>query len=100
MIDLESELQGDMEEIVFALLMTPTEYDAYVVHKAVEEMGISEATLIGILCTRSSKVSSLTLYVSAVKFVRTYAGERVGGSGLTVLNFFYCVSVAVTFSGG
>lgn len=55
MIDLESELQGDMEEIVFALLMTPTEYDAYVVHKAVEEMGISEATLIGILCTRSSK---------------------------------------------
>ena len=56
MIDLESELQGDMEEIVFALLMTPTEYDAYVVHKAVEEMGISEATLIGILCTRSSKV--------------------------------------------
>ena len=56
MIDLESELQGDTEEIVFALLMTPTEYDAYVVHKAVEEMGTSELTLIGILCTRSSKV--------------------------------------------
>ena len=66
MIDLESELQGDMEEIVFALLMTPTEYDAYCVQKAVEEMGTSEPTLIGILCTRSSKVrfsvSALQIY--------------------------------------
>ena len=69
MIDLESELQGDTEEIVFALLMTPTEYDAYVVHKAVEEMGTSELTLIGILCTRSSKVGVRFIQKGVVDFL-------------------------------
>ena len=53
MIELTSELSGDMEEIVLALMMAPYEYDAWVLHEAVEGLGSSEATLIGILSTRS-----------------------------------------------
>ncbi|KAI0211477.1 Annexin A13 [Lamellibrachia satsuma] len=52
---LESELSGDFEEVILALMMTPTEYDAYCLHDAIDGLGTSEATLIGILCTRSPK---------------------------------------------
>ncbi|XP_052769552.1 uncharacterized protein LOC128209531 isoform X3 [Mya arenaria] len=55
MIDLESELQGDTEEIVLSLMMLPAEYDAFVLHEAVEGLGTAEATLIGIICTRSKQ---------------------------------------------
>ncbi|XP_046366105.2 uncharacterized protein LOC124141953 isoform X2 [Haliotis rufescens] len=55
MKDLESELRGDFEELVLALMMEPTEYDAHCLHEAVKGPGTSEATLIGILCTRSGK---------------------------------------------
>ena len=55
---LESELSGEFEEVILALMMTPTEYDAYCLHDAIDGLGTSEATLIGILCTRSSKVRS------------------------------------------
>lgn len=56
MIDLEEQLAGDNDEIVLALMTSPCEYDAYVLHEAVEGLGASEATLIGIVCTRSPKV--------------------------------------------
>ncbi|KAL3874218.1 hypothetical protein ACJMK2_037263, partial [Sinanodonta woodiana] len=49
MIELEEELQGDFEEIVLALMMLAHEYDAYCIHEAVEGLGTSEATLLGIL---------------------------------------------------
>ncbi|XP_060594031.1 uncharacterized protein LOC132748437 isoform X2 [Ruditapes philippinarum] len=54
-IDLTSEMTGDWEEIVLALMMTPAEYDAHVVREAVEGLGTSEPTLIAILCTRSAQ---------------------------------------------
>ncbi|XP_046579891.1 titin homolog [Haliotis rubra] len=55
MKDLESELRGDFEELVLALMMEPTEYDAHCIHEAVKGPGTCEGTLIGILCTRSGK---------------------------------------------
>ncbi|KAK3609682.1 hypothetical protein CHS0354_017534 [Potamilus streckersoni] len=55
MIELEEELQGDFEEIVLALMMMPHEYDAYCVHEAVEGLGTSDATLLGIIGTRSGR---------------------------------------------
>ncbi|XP_067680804.1 uncharacterized protein [Haliotis asinina] len=55
MKDLESELRGDFEELVLALMMEPTEYDAHCIHEAVKGLGTCEGTLIGILCTRSGK---------------------------------------------
>ncbi|KAL4238967.1 Annexin A11 [Mactra antiquata] len=54
-IDLTSEMTGDWEEIVLALMMTPTEYDCHIVREAVEGLGTSEPTLISVICTRSAK---------------------------------------------
>jgi hypothetical protein len=38
-------------------MMTPVEYDAYCLHEAMDGLGTTEATLIGIICTRNAKVS-------------------------------------------
>lgn len=54
--ELQSELTGDFEEIILALMMTPVEYDAYCLHDAMDGMGTTESTLIGIICTRNAKV--------------------------------------------
>ncbi|XP_071159420.1 annexin A6-like isoform X6 [Mytilus edulis] len=53
--ELQSELTGDFEEIILALMMTPVEYDAYCLHDAMNGMGTTESTLIGIICTRNAK---------------------------------------------
>ncbi|CAG2243687.1 Annexin A11,Annexin A13,Annexin A7,Annexin A8,Annexin-B12,Annexin A8-like protein 1 [Mytilus edulis] len=53
--ELQSELTGDFEEIILALMMTPVEYDAYCLHDAMDGMGTTESTLIGIICTRNAK---------------------------------------------
>ncbi|CAD5123708.1 DgyrCDS12028 [Dimorphilus gyrociliatus] len=52
---LKSELSGDFEELILALLMTPSEYDAYCLNKAVKGLGTDENVLITILSTRNSK---------------------------------------------
>ena len=54
--DLRSELRGDFEEIVLAMLMKPIEYDAYCLHDAVKGLGTNEAILISILSNRTAKV--------------------------------------------
>ena len=55
--ELESELAGDFEELILALMMTPTEYDTYCLHDAMDGLGTREAALIGILTTRNATVS-------------------------------------------
>ena len=56
MDELESELSGEFEEVILAMMMAPTEYDAYCLHDAIDGLGTSESMLIGILCTRSPRV--------------------------------------------
>jgi len=56
MKDLQSNLPGDFEEIVLALMMTPVEYDAYCLHEAMDSSGTTNAILIGILATRDLQV--------------------------------------------
>ncbi|XP_073716814.1 annexin A1 [Misgurnus anguillicaudatus] len=53
--DLKKALKSDFEEVVLALLMTPTEFDAFEMKKAMKGMGTDEAALIEILGTRSNK---------------------------------------------
>lgn len=53
--ELKSELSGDFEEIVLAMMMPPVEYDAYCLHEAMDGLGTNEAALIGIICTRNAK---------------------------------------------
>ena len=53
---MKSELSGDLEEVILALMMTPVEYDAYCLHDAMKGLGTNETTLIGIICARPAKV--------------------------------------------
>jgi hypothetical protein len=50
-------------------MMTPVEYDAYCLHEAMDGLGTTEATLIGIICTRNAKVrdpSSMKKFVEMI----------------------------------
>ncbi|XP_043912015.1 annexin A7 [Protopterus annectens] len=53
--DLKSELSGHMEDLVLALFMTPTQFDAHSLRNAIQGVGTQEDTLIEVLCTRSNQ---------------------------------------------
>ncbi|XP_048419262.2 annexin A7-like [Stegostoma tigrinum] len=53
--DLKSELTGNMEEIILALFMPTTYYDAWSLRKAMEGAGTQDRVLIEILCTRDNQ---------------------------------------------
>ncbi|XP_072138502.1 annexin A7-like [Mobula birostris] len=53
--DLKSELSGNMEEIIIALFMPTTYYDAWSLRKAMEGAGTQDRVLIEILCTRNNQ---------------------------------------------
>ncbi|XP_041124819.1 annexin A7-like isoform X1 [Polyodon spathula] len=53
--DLKSELSGNMEEVILALFMPPTYFDAWSLRHAMKGAGTQENVLIEILCTRDNK---------------------------------------------
>uniref|UniRef100_A0A8D0B2C2 Annexin n=1 Tax=Salvator merianae TaxID=96440 RepID=A0A8D0B2C2_SALMN len=52
--DLKSELSGNMEELILALFMPRTYYDAWSLRHAMKGAGTQENVLIEILCTRTN----------------------------------------------
>lgn len=52
---IKSELSGNFEDTVVGLFMTPPEYDAYCLYKAMKGIGTNEGVLIEILGTRSNE---------------------------------------------
>ncbi|CAJ0940248.1 unnamed protein product [Ranitomeya imitator] len=52
--DLKSELSGHVEELIIALFMPPTYYDAWSLHHAMKGAGTKEGVLIEILCSRTN----------------------------------------------
>ncbi|XP_062319403.1 annexin A11a isoform X1 [Osmerus eperlanus] len=52
--DLKSELSGNFEKLVLAMLKTPAQFDAYELYTAIKGAGTDEACLIEILSSRSN----------------------------------------------
>ena len=52
---LKDELSGNFEDTVIGLFMTPPEYDAYCLYKAMKGLGTNEGVLIEIIGTRSNE---------------------------------------------
>uniref|UniRef100_A0A8C5WH20 Annexin n=1 Tax=Leptobrachium leishanense TaxID=445787 RepID=A0A8C5WH20_9ANUR len=52
--DLKSELSGNVEELIIALFMPSTYYDAWSLYHAMKGAGTQERVLIEILCTRTN----------------------------------------------
>ncbi|NXT25115.1 ANXA7 protein, partial [Syrrhaptes paradoxus] len=53
--DLKSELSGNVEELILALFMPSTYYDAWSLRHAMKGPGTQERVLIEILCTRTNQ---------------------------------------------
>ncbi|XP_047200419.1 annexin A1 [Hippoglossus stenolepis] len=53
--DLKSALRSDLEDVSLALLMTPAQFDAYLVRKATKGFGTDEDVLVEVLATRSNE---------------------------------------------
>ncbi|XP_018540824.1 LOW QUALITY PROTEIN: annexin A1-like [Lates calcarifer] len=51
---LKSALHSDLEDISLALLMTPAQFDAYLIRKATKRLGTDEDVLVEVLATRSN----------------------------------------------
>lgn len=55
MKDLRSELSGDFEDTIIAMMMSPVEYDAYCLHEAMKGLKTDKTTLIGIICSKNNE---------------------------------------------
>lgn len=53
--ELKKELSGDFEDVILALMETPTKYDAVQLQKSMKGLGTTESTLIEILCSRNNE---------------------------------------------
>eukprot|EP00794_Sanderia_malayensis_P012776 gene12776-14087_t len=53
--DFKDELSGHYEDAIIAMMMSPADYDATVLRKAMKGLGTDEDPLIEILCTRTNK---------------------------------------------
>lgn len=53
--ELKSELSGNFEDIVLALLKSHTEYDAFILREAIKGAGTDEHALVEVLCTRTTQ---------------------------------------------
>uniref|UniRef100_A0A1I7V668 Annexin n=1 Tax=Loa loa TaxID=7209 RepID=A0A1I7V668_LOALO len=55
MDSLKSELHGDFEDVIVALMMTPSVYDVRQLHQAISGMGTKEKILVEIMCSRTNE---------------------------------------------
>ncbi|CAN0434943.1 unnamed protein product [Lampetra fluviatilis] len=69
--DLRSELSGNFEEIILALFMPTTYYDAWSLMKAIKGAGTDDKVLIEIMCTRTNQEIKEIVRVYREEFNRT-----------------------------
>uniref|UniRef100_A0A671P6T1 Annexin n=1 Tax=Sinocyclocheilus anshuiensis TaxID=1608454 RepID=A0A671P6T1_9TELE len=54
-VALKAALKGELEEVVLGLLMTPAQYDSFLLKSAMKGLGTDEDTLVEILASRTNK---------------------------------------------
>lgn len=54
-VALKAALKGELEEVVLGLLMTPAQYDCFLLQSAMKGLGTDEDTLVEILASRTNK---------------------------------------------
>lgn len=54
-VALKAALKGELEEVVLGLLMTPAQYDSFLLKSAMKGLGTDEETLVEILASRTNK---------------------------------------------
>ena len=71
---MKSELSGNFEKVMVALLMEPVDYDAYCIKKAVKGAGTNERALVEILCSRTNEEiqAMKASYLKSIWFIYSY----------------------------
>uniref|UniRef100_A0A914DUG3 Annexin n=1 Tax=Acrobeloides nanus TaxID=290746 RepID=A0A914DUG3_9BILA len=76
--DLKSELSGDFEDLILALMEPPAVYDANQLHKAMAGLGTKESVLIEIMCSRTNaQIQSIKLAYKQI-YGRDLERELIG----------------------
>jgi len=97
--ELKSELGGDFEDAILALMMPTVDYDAWCLHDAMHGVGTTESTLTEIMCSRSNDE------INAIKdaYKRLYeadlAEELNGEAGGNFRNLLFSLAQAVRNEG-
>ncbi|VDN07022.1 unnamed protein product [Thelazia callipaeda] len=78
--DLKSELSGDFEDLILALMEIPSRYDAIQLHKAMEVMGLGtkESVLIEIMCSRTNAQITELRHVYEHMYHRSLENDLIG----------------------
>ena len=53
--DLKGDLSGDFEKTILGLMMTPADFGAFSIKKAVKGLGTDEAALVEVLCSSTNE---------------------------------------------
>jgi annexin A7/11 len=73
---LKEDLSGNFEDTVVGMFMTPPEYDAYCLYKAMKGLGTNEGVLIEIIGTRNN----LQIQMIKAEFLKNYGKSCASGA--------------------
>uniref|UniRef100_A0AC35G6V6 Annexin n=1 Tax=Panagrolaimus sp. PS1159 TaxID=55785 RepID=A0AC35G6V6_9BILA len=97
--ELKSELSGDFEDLILALMETPVCFDAHQLHKAMAGLGTSENVLIEILVTRNNAQINELKQVYQEMYKQSLEKDIVGDTSGAFQRLLVSLSIEGEFSG-
>ncbi|CEF64345.1 Annexin family and Annexin repeat-containing protein [Strongyloides ratti] len=89
--ELKSELSGDFEDLIVALMTRPAEYDAKELHRSMKGLGTRENILIEIMCSRSNSEIHQIKSVYQQLYGRNLENDICGDTSGYFKNFLLCL---------